>query len=59
MLYKMESFVKVMLKKVNILAILDCYYKIVPVIYISYDSEGIRIQCSCNDKKIQATMVIP
>ena len=55
----MESFVKVTLKKVNILAILDCYYKTLPLIYISYDSEGIKIQCSCNDRKIQATTVIP
>ena len=41
LLYKMERLVEVTLKKVHILSILDCYYRIFPLIYISYDSEGI------------------
>ena len=41
------------------LSILDCYYRLFPLIYISYDSEGITIQGSCEDQKILATIVIP
>ena len=37
----MESLVEVTLDKVHILAILDCYYRLFSLIYISYDSEGI------------------
>ena len=40
----MERLFEVMLSKVNILSILDCYYRLFPLIYISYDSEGITIQ---------------
>ena len=54
----MERLVEVKLKKVQILSILDCYYRIFPLIYISYDSEGITIQGSCEDRKILATTVI-
>ena len=45
--------------KVDILSILDCYYRLFQLIYISYDSEGITIQGSCEDRKILASMVIP
>ena len=55
----MERLVEVELKKVHILSILDCYYRLFPLIYISYDSEGIRIQGSCKERKILATTVIP
>ena len=64
----MERLVEVELKKVYILLILDCYYRLFPLIYISYDSKGITIQGpagpavpagSCEDQKILATMVIP
>ena len=55
----MERLVEVMLKKVNILSILDCYYRLFQLIYISYDSEGITIQGSCEDRKILATTAIP
>ena len=55
----MERLVEVMLKKVNILSILDCYYRLFQLIYINYDSEGITIQGSCEDRKILATTVIP
>ena len=55
----MESLVEVTLDKIHILAILDCYYRLFPLIYISYDSEGITIQGSCEDQKILATTVIP
>ena len=39
----MERLVEVKLKKVHILSIFDCYYRLFPLIYISYDSEGITI----------------
>ena len=55
----MERLVEVDLKKVHILSILDCYYRLFPLIYISYDFEGIRIQGSCEGRKILATTVIP
>ena len=48
--------------KVNILSILDCYYRLFQLIYISYDSEGVTIQGpagSCEKQKILATMAIP
>ena len=45
----MERFVEVELSKVNILSILDYYYRLFPLIYISYDSKGITIQGSCED----------
>ena len=48
-----------MLSKANILSTLNCYYRLFPSIYISYDSEGIRIQWSCEERKILATTVIP
>ena len=54
----MEVLAEVSLKKVNILSILDCYYKLFPLIYTSYDSEGITTQGSCEDRKILATTVI-
>ena len=55
----MERLVEVTLSKVNILSILNCYYRLFPLIYISWDSEGIKIQGSCEDRKILATMTIP
>ena len=61
----MERLVEVILKKLNILSILDCYYRLFQLIYISYDSEGITIQGpavpigSCEDQRILATTVIP
>ena len=55
----MERLVEVMLKKVNILSILDCYCRLFPLIYISYDSEGITIHGSCEEQKILATTVNP
>ena len=55
----MGRLVEVTLKKVNILSILDCYYRLFQLIYMSYDSEGITIQGSCEDRKILATTVIP
>ena len=55
----MEGLVEVMLSKVKILPILDCYYRLFPLIYVSYDLEGITIQGSCEDRKILATTVIP
>ena len=58
-IYIMERLVEVTLSKVNILSVLDCYYRLFSLTYISYDSEGITIQGSCEDRKILATTVIP
>ena len=55
----MERLVEVTLKKVNILSILECYYRLFPLIYISYDSKGITMQGSYKERKILATTVIP
>ena len=55
----MERLVEVTVTKVNILSILDCYYRLFPLIYISYDYKGITIQGSFEDRKILATTVIP
>ena len=55
----MERLAKIKLKKVHILLILDCYYRLFPLIYISYNSEGMMIQGSFEDRKILATMTIP
>ena len=64
----MERLVEETLSKVNILSILDCYYRLFPLIYISYYPEGITIQGSArpagpegssNERGILATMVIP
>ena len=55
----MERLVEMKIAKFNILSILDCYYRLFPLIYISYDSEGMTIQGSCENRKILATMTIP
>ena len=55
----MERLVEVTLKKVHILSLLNCYYKIFPMIYIGFNSEGITIQGSCEERRILATKVIP
>ena len=54
----MERLVEMKIAKFNILSVLDCYYRLFQLIYISYDSEGITIQGSCEDRKILATTVI-
>ena len=55
----MEGLVEVTLKKVHILSILNCCYKLFPLVYIGFDSEGITIQGSCEERRILATTVIP
>ena len=55
----MERLVEVKLAEVHILAILDCYYRLFPLTYISYDPKGITIQGSNKDRKILATTVVP
>ena len=45
----MERLDEMKIAKFNILSILDCYYRLFPLIYISYDSEGITIQGSCEE----------
>ena len=54
----MESLVEVKLKKMHILLLLDCYYKIFPMIYMGFNSEGITIEGSCEDRRILATTFI-
>ena len=54
----MERLVEMKIAKFNILSIIDCYYRLFPLIYISCDSEVITIQGSCEDRKILATTVI-
>ena len=55
----MERLVEVTVTKVHILSILDCYHRFFPLIYISYDSEGMTIQGSCDEQRILVTTVIP
>ena len=55
----MERLVEMKIAKFNILSIIDCYCRLFPLIYISYDSEGITIQGSGKERKILATTVIP
>ena len=55
----MKRLVEMKTAKFNILSILCCYYRLFPLIYISYDSEGITIQGSCEDRKILSITVIP
>ena len=43
----MERLVEGTLSKVNILSKLDCYYRLFPLIYISYDPKRMTIQGSC------------
>ena len=47
----MDRLVEVKLKKVHVLSLLDCYYKIFPVIYMGFNFEGITIQGSCEDPR--------
>ena len=54
----MERLVEMKIAKFNILSILNCYYRLFPLIYMSYNSEGISIQGSCEEQKILATTVI-
>ena len=55
----MERLVEMKIAKFNILSIvIDCYYRLFHLIYISYDSEGFTIQGSCKERKILATTVI-
>ena len=51
--------VEIKLKKVHILSILDCYDRLFPLIYISYDSEGMTIQGLNEDRRTLATTTIP
>ena len=55
----MEGLFEVELKKDHILSILDCYYRLFPLIRIGFGSEGITIQESNEDRGILATTVIP
>ena len=45
----MERLVEIKIAKFNRLSILDCYYRLFPLIYISYDSERMAIQGSCEE----------
>ena len=55
----MERLVEMKIAKFNILWILNCYYRLFPLIYISYDSEGMTIQGSCEEQRILTTTIIP
>ena len=55
----MERLVEMKIAKFNTLSILDCYCRRFPLIYIRYNSEGIRIQGLCEDQKILVTTTIP
>ena len=55
----MERLIEVTLKKVHILEVLNCYCKMFPLVYVGFDSEGITIQGSCEERRILATTVIP
>ena len=55
----MEGLVEVKLKKVHVLSILDCYYRLFALVYVGFDSEGITTQGSCEERRILATTVIP
>ena len=55
----MERLVEMKIAKFNILSITDCYYRLFPLIYLSYDSEGMKIQGSCEERRILDTTVIP
>ena len=55
----MERLVEMKIAKFNIFSIINCYYRLFQLIYISYDSEEITIQGSCKEQKILATTVIP
>ena len=45
----MERLIEVELKKVHILEVLNSYYKIFPLVYVGFDSEGITLQGSCDE----------
>ena len=55
----MERLVEMKIAKFNILSILDCYYRLFPLIYISYDSGGMAIQGSCEERRVLTTTIIP
>ena len=55
----MERLVEIKVAKFNILSILNCYYRLFPLIYIRYDSEGITIQGSSEEWRVLVTMTIP
>ena len=55
----MERLVEMNIAKFNILSILNCYYRLFPLIYISYNSKGMTIQGSCEERRILTTAVIP
>ena len=51
--------VEMNIAKFNILSILNCYYRLFPLTYISYNSKGMTIQGSCEEQRILTTAVIP
>ena len=55
----MKGLFELELKKVHILLIFDCCFRLFPMVHMMFDSKGIKIQGSNKDKKILATAVIP
>ena len=55
----MKRLVEIKIAKFNILSILDCYYRLFPLMYTRYDSEGIMIQGSFEEQRVLVTTTIP
>ena len=53
------QLIEVKLKKVHMLSILDCYYRLFPLKFLGFDSEGITMKGSCKERRILVTTLIP
>ena len=54
----MEKLIGLALKKVSILKILDCYFKIFPMVKVEFGSRRITIQESCDERGMLANTFI-
>ena len=50
--------IEVELKKVHILQILESYYRIFRLVYVGFDSDGITLQGSCDERRILTATTI-
>ena len=55
----MEKLIGLTLKKVPILKTLDCYFKMFQMVKVKFDSRGITIQESCDERGMLANTFIP
>ena len=55
----MEKFIGLTLKKVPILKILDCHFRIFPMVKVKFDLRGITIQVSCDERGMLSNTFIP